>query len=306
MAILLFSSSFSQGQIKITNDVTTDPAAAKFVYDDVHNFIRLEKGLTPENDVEAVLKAEYFSRGTVGLDMFVEKYALTPKMLAKSMKKRSAKYGSLDELPQWLIEQEKFIREAFVKLKKLAPQVVFPPTYFLVGAYRGIGSGSPEGQLITVEKFDPSKKDLKKLIVHELTHFQQLRATGPDEFYALFNEKKSLLGLTIREGAAEFFADYATGDITQNEARRFVMEHEKELWDRFKKDMLGSETGDWMWSKPKDPNQPRHVAYVIGCRIVKAYYNRAEDKTKAIDEILSVTDYPAFLERSGYSEKFED
>ena len=56
----LFSSLSLQGQIKITNDVTTDPTAAKFVYDDVHNFIRLEKSLIPESDIEAVLKAEYF------------------------------------------------------------------------------------------------------------------------------------------------------------------------------------------------------------------------------------------------------
>lgn len=48
---------------------------------------------------------------------------------------------------------------------------------------------------------------IETLLVHELFHFQQLVATGPDEFYALFGEKKTLLGLTIREGAAEFVAN---------------------------------------------------------------------------------------------------
>ncbi len=36
-------------------------------------------------------------------------------------------------------------------------------------------------------------------------------------------------------------------------------------------------------------------AYVFGHRIVRAYYDRADDKRQAVPEILAVTDYPAFL-----------
>ncbi len=48
------------------------------------------------------------------------------------------------------------------------------------------------------------------------------------------------------------------------------------------------------------------MAYMIGYRIVEAYHDRAEDKDAAIREILSVTDYPAFLEESGYAKRFAD
>ena len=51
---------------------------------------------------------------------------------------------------------------------------------------------------------------------------------------------------------------------------------------------------------------PRDLAYVLGSRIVKAYYDRADDKRQAVREILAVTDYPAFLEKSRYGEQFED
>ncbi|NIU51572.1 MAG: lytic murein transglycosylase, partial [Gemmatimonadetes bacterium] len=37
-------------------------------------------------------------------------------------------------------------------------------------------------------------------------------------------------------------------------------------------------------------------------RIAKAYYERAADKRAAIAEILGVTDFKGFLERSGYEE----
>jgi len=39
----------------------------------------------------------------------------------------------------------------------------------------------------------------------------------------------------------------------------------------------------------------------MGYRIVEAYYRGAPDKSQAILDILSVTDYAMFLEKSGYA-----
>ena len=64
------------------------------------------------------------------------------------------------------------------------------------------------------------------------------------------------------------------------------------LWEQFSKEMHGSEPGGWMWKKPSDPEQPYYVGYALGYRIVKAYYENADDKGQALREILSVTDYP--------------
>ncbi len=47
------------------------------------------------------------------------------------------------------------------------------------------------------------------------------------------------------------------------------------------------------------------MAYVLGAFIVQAYYDQAEDKAQAVTDILGVTDYEAFLEASGYAERFE-
>ena len=129
---------------------------------------------------------------------------------------------------------------------------------------------------------------------------------GIKKYLALFGPKKNLLGLCIREGTAEFFSDLVSGKITQEKARDYVLKHEKELWDLFQPDMSGRETKDWMWKKPKNPKQPPHVGYVMGFLIVKAYYDQAKDKTKAVQEILSVTDYPAFLKKSQYENRFKE
>jgi hypothetical protein len=165
----------------------------------------------------------------------------------------------------------------------------------------GIASGSTEGQLVSVESWNRPLDDKRALIIHELTHFQQVVAVGYEKYKALFGPEKSLLGLCIREGTAEFFAHLVTGEITQGEAVEYTKKHESHLWEQFREEHVGSETGDWMWSEPSDPEQPRHVGYVMGFLIVEAYYEHAADKPKAVQEILSVTDYVAFLEQSDYA-----
>jgi hypothetical protein len=285
-------------------DLTLDPNKASFVYDDVQNFIRAYNLFTEEADSIAILQKEYFDKGTPGLKIFVEKYELNADKLVKAIRKNPEKYGALHKMPKLLSDYSSLTREEFAELKSYIPDIVYPPTYFLIGAYRGIGSGSAEGQLITVETWSNPLKGKTTMIIHELVHFQQVMAVGQEKYIALYGPEKNLLGLCIREGTAEFFANLVTGKITQDKSVDFTLKNEKRLWELFIKEMHGQETGDWMWSKPSDPEQPNLVGYVIGYRIVEAYYKNAKDKEQALHEILSVTDYSAFLEKSGYADQF--
>ena len=106
------------------------------------------------------------------------------------------------------------------------------------------------------------------------------------------------------EGTAEFIADHITGRITQEDARAYMLEHEEEIWKLFQLQKDSRDTGDWMWSTPSDPDQPRDLAYAFGARIVEAYYAQASDKDKAMREILSVINYPSFLLESRYGAQF--
>jgi hypothetical protein len=295
------------GQHTFNTKLAHEPDDAEFVIDDVENFVRVQQLLADEGDKVGVLQKEYLDKGSVGLTTFVSKYDLTAERLAEAIGKNEEVYASLGKLPSWLASQQSSLRMAFTKFKRVIPHAVFPPTYFLVGSHRGIGSASAEGQLISIERFDPSEgKLLETMIVHELTHFQQAMAVGPDEYISLYGPKKNLLGLVIREGAAEFVADQVTGGITQHKARAYVLEHEKALWKRFEKEMHGSDTGDWMSVTPSKPDQPPMIGYMLGYRIVEAYYNGAEGKAAAIREILSTKDYPTFLAKSGYAEQFDN
>jgi hypothetical protein len=292
--------------LEITTNLTTDPQKAPFVVDDIHTFNRAFKMLTIGSDTAKILQTEYLDKGSPGLNMFIEKYDLNVARLTKAIGKRPEKYASLSTLVDPLNEKIKTYRKAYAKLKDYIPEVVYPPTYFVVAGYWGIGSGSVEGQLISVEKWKRPLEDKSTLLIHELVHFQQLVAIGYEKYAALFGPEKSLLGLCIREGIGEFFSYLVNGKITQGKALEYVLENEKRLWKQFQSDMSGRETGDWMWAKPADPNQPRHVGYAMGFRIVQSYYEKAVNKDKVVKEILAVTDYDQFLHKSEYALKFEE
>ncbi len=301
----LVASSVSVAQ-ELDFECTRKISEAKFVHDDVRNFIRAQEMLTDEADTIAVLEKEYFDKGTPGLREFIKKYGLSAESLLKAMRKHPEKYAALHSLLDAIKELESTVRGSLADLQRYMPDVVFPPTYFLVETHRGIGSGSAVGQLIAIDKWVPPLEEKTTMIIHEMVHLQQVMAVGYPKYLALFGNEKNLLGLCIREGTAEFFAHLATGRITQDKALEYTLEHEERLWKWLAQEMDGAETGDWMWRKPADPDQPYHVGYAMGYRIVEAYYNQASDRAQAVKDILSVTDYTSFLENSHYADRFGD
>ena len=246
--------------IRITTNITKNPNDAPFVYDDVRHFLHAMTLVSRDDDLLSILQEEYFGKGSPGLKMYIEKYGLTAEGLVAAIKKRPDKYKQLGERMAQLQARESSIREALVRFGDFVSEAVFPPTFFLVADYSGVASGSPEGQLITLEpRTSDSIERIETLIIHELVHFQQLVSAGSEEFYAVFGEKKSLLALTIREGTAEFIADRVTGRMSQEDARAYTLEHEADIWKRFQLQKSSRDTGDWMWSTPSDPDQPRDL-----------------------------------------------
>jgi hypothetical protein len=305
--LLLFGGSAMRAQV--TSTLTSDPREAAFVYDDVRNFVRVFALLATSADTVGLLQSEYIDRATPGLREFIKKYPLTAGQLAEAVRRQPAKYAVLEGTLEWLRRQEGQLRALLARFREVVPNAVFPPTYYVVDASRGIASGSAEGQLLSVEHHDTTRLAasafLASMVIHELTHFQQVMAVGMPKYQALYGPERSLLGLTLREGTAEFVANLVTGRMSQERSRQFVLAHEQQLWEQFRMRMAGAETGDFMWSTPANRQQPPNTGYVLGARIVEAFYDRASDKPQAMRDILSNTDYAGFLARSGYAARFD-
>lgn len=293
----------------LTDNKTENPQETIFVYKDVENFINSMKAIADGMDSTQALQTLYFDPGTPGLRMFMEKYNLNTKRIIKALKKHSEEYAQIPKNLDILKLQENEFKRTYAEIKLIIPNAVFPPTYFLVAGYRGIGSGSVEGPLISIEKKTAQSihEDLPATLVHEMIHMEQLAAVGESYFAIFSGEEKTLLATSIREGGATFMAQLITGGSKhKNLAWDYYLDHEVKLWQKFSSEMYGNEMGNWLWSRPANSDWPRDLGYAIGARIVEHYYNNANDKQKAAQEIMAIKDYPAFLKLSDYSRKFEE
>lgn len=303
-AYLLFGAGHSVAQQQLTSNVVREPADAEFVFDDIERFIEAQTAIAGGMDPSRALRTLYLDRGSPGLEMFVEKYDLTVGRLLQAMEKHPEAYARIDRTLAALEEKRPSFVAAYAEIQRLIPGAVFPPTYFLVAGHRGIGSGSVEGPLISIEKNTPAsvrEGDIEPTLVHEMIHMEQLAAVGEAYFDIFSGPGRTLLANSIREGGATWMAELITGGSRhKNEARDYYLARERELWDEFSRDMYGTEMGDWLWATPADPEQPPDLGYAIGARIVETYYENAVDRGRAAMEIMSVTDYPEFLARSGY------
>ena len=70
----------------------------------------------------------------------------------------------------------------------------------------------------------------------------------------------------------------------------------------FKQKMHGNDFRGWT-GIPKD--RPAGLAYWMGYKIVKAYYDKQPDKIRAIKEIIKSENRLKIFEESGYADKFE-
>jgi hypothetical protein len=299
------SPSGSSAQQTLTTDVEADAERAVFSYSDVERFIGAMEAIESGADTTVALQRDYLGPASPGLQMFIEKYDLTAKRLRAGMADHPEAYERIPAVLAALRRREPSFRESYSALHDVIPGAVYPTTWFVVAGHRGIGSGSIEGPLLSIEKETVEAIEagsVEPTLVHEMVHLQQLAATGEAYFEIFSGPERTLLALCIREGAATFFSERITGGSKhKNAARDWYLEHEAEAWPAFEAMMLGLETGDWLWDEPKDPDQPRDVGYAIGARIVEAFYREADDKRSAAAEVMRVTDYGEFLARSGYS-----
>lgn len=303
--LLLTLTSAGKTQQTLTKNVAREASAAELVFSDIQNFLEAQEAIAAGADPAAALQSRYLDRASPGLLMFIEKYDLTLERLLAAMEQHPEAYDRLPAVLEALQEREPLYRETLADVRRVIPNAVFPPTYFVVSHHWGINSGSIEGPLLSVEKNTPESirdGDIEPTLVHEMVHIQQLAATG-EEYFAIFSgEERTLLALSIREGASTFFSELISGGSEhKNRARDYYLAREAELWQSFQADMLGLDMGEWLWEDPSDPDMPRDLGYAIGARIVEAFYQGAGDKEAAAQAVMSITDYPGFLARSGYS-----
>src|SRR5262249_52963827 len=150
--------------------------------------------MTPENDL-FVFKREYLDKGTVGLKDF-SKARFTVCDLVNAVENNRALYASVRPDSLKIEAMKDRIRGSFRKLKELYPEAVFPDVYFLIGANNSGGTTADSGLLIGTERYAKRIDDIIYTVAHELVHYQQK-----------YPQKLDLIGLSIKEGSADFIGE---------------------------------------------------------------------------------------------------
>ncbi len=281
----------------------TDPEEGQLVFVDVENFLSAYQRLTPQSDTIALLQSEYFDKASQGLKEYISRHGLTPQMLVEAMQSNPEAYESISSFMSNFQPFNSKYTSTLQTFKKVVPTAMFPPTYLLIGANRGIAQASKVGQLVTITRMMGSDEHLLKFIIHELSHFQQVMTVGINQYSALFSQENNMLGLCLREGAAEFVTQMVMNDITQTEALEYLNSHKKALKKRFRKDLSAQDKKFWLWESLDNKEVPKLLGYAIGYDICNAYYTNAPEKGQAMQEILGIVNAEEFLEMSNYLTK---
>lgn len=291
----------------LAETVNRDPRTVKLVVLDIANFWKAYDNSKP-GQRGRVLQQEYLDRGSVGLTDFLKLRIGSADSLAGAIDKHQGYYAAIRQdtlsVPRYLGP----IRTAFEKFKALYPDAEFPDVYFVVGRMDSAGTVSDHGMLIGTEMMArpaqlPEEElndwernvlqpidQLPGIVAHELIHIQQK-----------YDEPKTLLGQTIREGSADFLGELISGQKLDGTKYHYGAQHERQLWEDFQQEMNGKDVKRWLYNGVNSNGRPADLGYVVGYRIVKSYYDRALDKRQAIREILQISNFENFLKKSSYT-----
>jgi uncharacterized protein YjaZ len=129
------------------------------------------------------------------------------------------------------------------------------------------------------------------VIAHEYAHVQQVHSLVDDDH-------PTVLELSLIEGAAEFVAELTSGGVAYSNFKSSTVGHEREIETAFVADEDKTDLSSWLDNSTAE--KPGDLGYWVGFRIVKAYYQHAPDKQRAVHEILGMTEPKALLAASGW------
>jgi hypothetical protein len=280
---------------------TTSEAASGVYVDDVARFVDAW-GEFSLSDSSCTALRSYWESGGPGLETYRRKFKVSFEDLCTAVHRAPDGYEQIASRRSEFDSVAAVIGEVYSRFHRLRPLENNPSVFLVVGS--GISAGSTTGGrnpsiLLGMER-NRSSAGLPWLVAHELVHTQQRypllgAMTGGPRFL-----RGTVLRHSIAEGAADFIAELITGGTVQNE---YAETREGRLWQQFRKDASSKVYGRWLYNggrgdRPGDI--PPDLGYWVGYRITKSYYEKATDKRGALDAILSISDFEAFLRDSGY------
>jgi uncharacterized protein YjaZ len=269
-----------------------NPDSALFVTKDINNFWKAFEDFKHDSTANT-FGGKYIEAGSEGVKGFTPNRIQNAGHLFAVVKKRKSDYEKVKANTFRIKDKENQCRSTFYALKYLYPGAVFPPVYFVIGAYNSGGTSGKEGLFIGAE-MQTNIDNIPYIVAHELIHFQQ---TWP-------GNSPTLLQQSILEGSANFIGEKISGTSGDDNANNYGNTHTDQLCKEFVMKMNGTDYNDWLYGTSKKDDRPNDLGYWMGYQIAAHYFAKAANKKRAIYDILNIKDYNDFLKKSGYLDKY--
>jgi hypothetical protein len=287
------------GAAQSTNSTGSGTATGPVIQiDDVDRFYKVydAAGGHPTADQ---LQHDYIDPGSDGLHHLAKVRNVSGTTIAKTLAEHPEIYSDAKRCMVVLPHVRQRLEVALLKLGSLYPESRFAPVTIVVGRGKPVAIGGPtSGVQIGLEALcatnwlNPNVEErFVHVIAHEFAHIQQSPSLTNDEH-------PTVLELSLIEGAAEFTAELISGETAYSNFRASTAGHEKEIETAFVPDENKADLSNWFQNSTRE--KPGDLGYWVGYRIVKSYYQHADDKRRALREILEMTDPRAFLAKSGW------
>lgn len=295
--LTLISLSITSNSLYGQRRFTSNPDSSTIHTEDIILFWKIFDKTSPKFDSE-IFQKEYLNSGSDGLKGFIKMRIESGKNLSKTIKKNLSYYNEIRSSSLSINDKKDTLIKYYKNLKKLYPAAVFPDLYFVIGAKNTGGTTFKGGLIIGAEMFGKESENFKPrlnidvinlVVIHELIHYQQKYVSD-----------NTLLAQSIKEGVADFVCELVTGSHSNKSIYEYGNKHEKELWQEFKEKMNSKDWTPWLYHST-NKSRPQDLGYWMGYKIVKAYYDKMEDKSKAVYDILNINDFKELLQKSGYS-----
>jgi hypothetical protein len=293
--------------------LNSDPARAQFVTSDIHHFWNAyDKAIRDTAHFRQIMKAEYFDQASQGMNDYMGLKVSSIDEFIRHIRSAPAFYHAIRENTRKTDQYKPAFLASYIKFKSLYKQAKFPDVYFVIGAFTSGGTVSNAGLLLGInqnclDSHVPLEelsfrqrtrindfKTLPNIVAHELIHYQQDR----------LKRDTTTLSYAVREGMADFMAELISGKAPGATLYAWATGKEQQIWGNFKKDMYYNRYDNWIAnSQQATPDNLPDQGYWIGYQICRSYYEQAADKKQAIDDMLHIQDYKAFLEKSKWESK---
>ena len=291
----------------------SSPPPVSLVTSDIENFWKAYDASQPGSREDAFYKL-YLGPASLGLRDFVEKRIGSARALAKAVDQQYPKfYASVRPYTLQVERQRPEIIKYLARYQELYPEAHFPTVYFVIGRLTSGGTTSDRGLLIGTEvnslgkDVDTSEimpsfrramgpaEHIPLIVVHELTHTQRKQVPQ--------GTVPPMLVQCVSEGAADFMTELVANSSINAYAKEWATPRRDELFQRFGRDMAEKpkDTGNWLYNYGRVKEEPADLGYWVGAEICRSYYDQAEDKARAVRDVVTLENVEMIVRKSKYA-----